>query len=185
MLKMLKVDKQLVKDFSQAESLVVRRDRKGNGLMTLHFEDTIRGQKVKTTKDWAVDVGFYPHRNRNVDTHEVYFESDPSDSYCVEHVSLYGDNHASLVLGLVKPGDEIKFQFDGNIGRSDLAKAGFHQDSLSLRIFRGTKYLGMVELETRVNPGDCARMINKNSAYSDIDYSSYNLHIQNKESLQV
>ena len=178
---MLEITKEIAKEIKEAKSVSVSRDAAGRGVMTLHFQDCVRGETVRTHKSWLITASLTRYECRDYDTQEVFLSRDPETSACYASADLYPNYHAHSVMSTIRTGDKIRFEFVANAGNLHLGKAGFHMDTLKILIFRGDKWKEF-ELETTVNPGNIARMINGASRRS-VDPTSY--EYQNREVAEV
>ena len=173
---MLKLTKEIIKDIRSARSIVVRRDRLGNGCMELIIQGKVAGKEVEIRKSWLVDVSLRSYESRDYDTQTVYFEPDPQESACCEVVSIYETGHVGYIVSTLKVDDQIDWCFVGNAGNSHTSSKGIHDDMLQLRLRRANKYFD-IEIANSTNPGNSARMIGRfNSSFlinkNDYDYEN-------------
>jgi len=94
-----------------------------------------------------------------------YKPEDVTRVQCWEMLWLYWSQggHAESVLGTLRAGDAIKFEFYPDYHSNGyLAKAGLHGDALRLHVFRGDETLRKLvatwELRSQCSPDNSARM---------------------------
>lgn len=176
----MEVTKEFLKELKAAESISIRRDRNGNGCITLWFEDEIRGKRVRTDKSWLCQVTLRSYQARDYESGRVYFEADKQDSVCYHNVSLYWNQgiHACSILSTLKVGDDISFEFVGNAGNVHTFAAGLHEDNLNIRI-KSKNRTREFQLDNSVNPGNTARMIN--GGCRDFTINRFDTRYENRE----
>lgn len=168
------ITKELLKQIKDAKTILIYRDRKGVGQMSLLFEDEIRGVKVESRLEYLVDT--------TLKIYKGYYEGEKEinhKAYCCAYLSYL--NHRSqsrTAFQSLKVGDEIKFEFVGRNNNQYTSKVGLYVDEVNLIVKRATKPYNHDEylLTYSICEDNSARMVNESNhtSLTDIDPTSYN-----------
>jgi hypothetical protein len=176
----MKLTKELLKQMKAAKTIIIYRDTKGVGQMSLLFEDELRGVQVESRLEYLIDTEL-----RNYGTYHGVDESAGlpvnRNAYCHAYLDYANSNsYVRSALRSLKVGDDFIFQFNARAGNQYVSKVQLFEDTCELKVSRDNgktverdKYL----LRHPVCSDNSARMVDegKRGSWSDIDVHSYKL----------